>query len=332
MSIESTMFPLTFDHIRDAAAKVYQKKQDKALDFSKYDLYKMTLAKSPSNDAKIPHQMMLCEPLDEEYTRNRGGEVKIVIFDKSTIDGKHSKKSGSASDPAKVRQIVIGQLASSAFSILNTTGKFPGYMHQFHINSHLCTNRDAKVGAVRNLFYCAGQNIPDADKIDWSNAMGKANGGRAIEVWLQNFDPERDTCRNIKLPNGISFAQHPPRGPDRNEGGGNRDQSLPVPGGDKLIVTRAAVGTEESECAINLLELKFQIQLSRDFDSAQKRYKHAWFTLLKVVLNPQDKQKSPYFVVQDLVGGDKISLPIDAFVVEDPMIEDENDPIIEEEG
>jgi hypothetical protein len=329
--IEEADFPLNFDVLRDFAQKVYVKKQDKELDFDKFDLYKMTLAKSPSNDAKMPHQMMLCEHLDERYTRNRGGDVTVVIFDKATVDGKHGKKSGSASDPARVKQLVIGQMAASVFASYNTSGTFPVYMQNFHLNVQ-CTNRDLKVGAVRNLFYCAGDHIPNAQGYDWSNAMSMDSGERAIHTWLQNFDVALDPFTNVNLPNGITFRKPhslvptPLIATHYEVGMGNESQFI-----DKVINTRIGMNGDEQECTVNNLKLLHQVQLARDYGSITKRYKGDWFTVQKIALNPKGEQQA-YLVLTSTHDTNKISLPINAFFVEDPIMEEDvADPEIEKE-
>jgi len=72
------------------------------------------------------------------------------------------------------------------------------------------------------------------------------------------------------------------------------------------------------------LKLLDQVQLARDYGLIIKRYNYKGdrFTVQKIVLNPKGDQQAYLFLtsIHDMI---KISLPIDAFFVEDPIMEED---------
>ena len=330
--------PLTLAKIKTYVEKLWSDVNDEIVDLNDYEIRLLSSTdKAKTGEATSAPWLFTCNRLiDERFERRHTGHITVVLVHPGIPDAKVAKFHGSAVDSERVKTVAVCKLANETSKNHVTTGSFPKFLDLFKFEVSI--GREAQQTCMRELYMAASKLVHE--KLDWLRHEDVKRGRLLIETLLH----DKDKVNDLKLPDGCALVTT--AGGDNHAGSNQTVSGTPAVDISKMeltVKTSVPPGAPSSSSWVDVLETITVEDLAKKLSqlphnrllSVQTavicgkdlRIPAETFLPLEKIVATKGYDDS-YFVVRD--GDLRTSLRIKCFKAQDPPLDEDADPELED--
>lgn len=332
--------PLTLQKIKTYTEDLWKKENDELVELDNYEirLLSATEKAKTGETASAPCLFTCNRIIGERFVREQHGHITIVLVHPGLVDDTVAKSHGSAVDLERVKSLAVCKLANETSKYLITTGKHPQFMEGLTFDHNI--SRDAQQTCMRELYLGASKLVQE--DLDWLKPEDVKRGQLLIEALLR----DKEKMKGLKLPAGCALVTI-------------------IGVGDKAAKDSQAVSTTAADTSISNMEVVYKVSVRVGASSnsswvddvgtttvdglsiklaqlphnrvlsvqtaftcgKDNRFSAETFLPLEKIVATKGNDDS-YFVVND--GQQRTSLRIKLFIVQDPPLDEDSDPALDE--